>query len=387
MAILYALPGGNEANGLIHYGSTGGLTLFDSTTQDTTTGGGSIKYDTSLPAASAWTTVQAALADAGRRITLRRRIAAYPTAGGFGFLFNVKVTGGGTRITAVSIDSSGHLGLSSSASANYATGTTVVPLNTWCTVTLAYTITSTTVNRFKIYLTIDGTPGTTTEVDATNVTLPVTGSADTDIGLTNATSAGANLISWCSSIYIDDDATLADPGDLRCTHKAYLGTGEGLGTNAYDTLLGTAVITLGSRYIAMSERPNNDSNGRQHAATGQQSETYAIQDAATGDAALGAGTLVGWQAWVRVKTASSSSVSAIVDNGSVSTLSTTTTITNFYHATTSATYPTGRFGVRSTGTTTDSFFYEGGVTMVYLPATADPFPLLPGRFTSPLYRL
>jgi hypothetical protein len=61
----------------------------------------------------------------------------------------------------------------------------------------------------------------------------------------------------------------------------------------------------------------------------------------------------------------------LIDNGSDVSLTLTTTSAFYSSVATSAVYPSGAFGIKSTGTVEDTFFYEGGVLIVYNEAAND----------------
>lgn len=61
----------------------------------------------------------------------------------------------------------------------------------------------------------------------------------------------------------------------------------------------------------------------------------------------------------------------LIDNASDVSITLTTTSALYTSVATSAVYPSGAFGIKSTGTVEDTFFYEGGVLIVYNQAEND----------------
>ncbi len=351
MAILFLEPGTDSTQDFKLWSSTSGT--VSSATDQAHTGGRSIKCDSTASNVAAYVQRNSVLTQAGTTVSWWFYASALPATSP---RVLSATTIGGTTCFTVECNSAGHLVFV--ASGGSTTGSATLSAGQWYRLTLAWTISSTTVNEFRLF--VDGT----LDVTVTNRTLANAATGNVLLGMVQA--FGANKAVWIDDIYIDNSTTLADPGDVRCTHKGYVGTSEGLGNNAWDTFIGTNRST-GLRYLNVSERPAADTNGWQQAGTAQQYEKYLIEGAAAGDVDLSGATLVGWLAWVRAKTSASSSVASLVDNDTDTTISTSTTISQFLHATTSSSYPTGRFGMRATGTATDTFFYEGGVIVAYIP--------------------
>lgn len=353
--IVFLDDGGEGAQNLNNWAVTGTVT---SDTGQFHSGTRAIKFDSTASNINAYVQKAAIMADAGRRVSFWFYVSAFPATSPH--ILSI-LTAGGSTVISVDLNSANHIGLETNTT-NY-NGATTLAINTWYHATFAYTVTSTTVNSFRIFLGASTTP----EVTQTNITIGTTVGVDLRIGQVQV--PGASKQMWIDDLYVDDGTTLDNPGDIRCTSKQPLGTSEGAGFNDWDTFVGTTRAT-GSRYLNIAERPGSDTNGWQQAATTQAYEKYLIQAASAGDLDISSYTLVGWMAWIRAKTAASSSVASIVDNDANTTISTTTAITNYVHATTSATFPSGRFGMRSTGTATDSFLYEVGVICAYIYTTS-----------------
>lgn len=368
MAVLFAEPGGSPQQGAGLFSSTSGSIAVDnlaSPAPPSGSNGYSIKADTTASPATAFVARTALLGSNGR-------VSGYfmfANVSGSDSVQSLRILdSGGTGVAGVTFTQTQAVALNDGsgtvAPTVWGTSAGTYNLNQWYRWAVTWNWTSQTVNAFKLY--IDGVQ----IVSVTNKTLLGTLAPNVlRLGWGGAV-PGASRVMRFAHVYVDDDSSLADPGDVRCTAKQYVGTSEDATNNAFDTALGTAVATLGSRYLALSERPNNDSNGWQHAATTQKIETFTLQAASAGDADIAAATLIGWMHWVRTKTASAATLTNTDNSVDVTGISNTTTITNFLHLTTSATYPTGRFGVKSTGTTTDSFFYEGGIVAAYVPGAA-----------------
>lgn len=360
MALIWAGTGTDETQDFKLYSATSGTVTSDTTVGIVRLGPRIIKCDSTGSNVAAYVERSGVLADAGRRVSFWFYFTAAPAT--TPHIWS-GMTSGGTGVIHIGLNSSSILSIETS-STNYP-ASTVLSANTWYRITLSYTISSTTVNTFKLYINDNTTP----ELTKTNVTLGTTGTSTARFGMVQA--FGASKQVYIDDQYIDDGTGTDNPGAFACTAKHYVGTSEGSPNNAYDTFIGTTRAN-GSRYLNVSEVPASDTNGWQQAATTAAYEKYLLEGASSGDLDISAGTVIGWMAWVRVKTASSSSASSITDNDVDTTISTTSTAAQFTHATTTATYPTGRFGVKSTGTTTDAFFYEGGAILAYVPGVAPP---------------
>lgn len=164
-------------------------------------GARAIKLNTGNPAVLASVYKGGILADAGRRIS------TWFLADHLGGAANVirVATSAGTVCFSIRRLADGTLALVNSADTTLASGATVIPLGGWHRIALCYTIVSTTVNSFAIYL------DDVLEIQAMNVTIS---SVSTDrLYLTITTGAGTDKIHYFDDVRVFAGASLADPGD------------------------------------------------------------------------------------------------------------------------------------------------------------------------------
>lgn len=67
----------------------------------------------------------------------------------------------------------------------------------------------------------------------------------------------------------------------------------------------------------------------------------------------------------------------LVDNGSDVSITLSGTPTPYANNTTTSTYPSGAFGMKSSGSGMDTYFYEGGVMVAYIPGAGTPLTATP----------
>jgi len=155
--------------------------------------------------------------------------------------------------------------------------TSTLASDTWHHFAIAWTRTSSSVNRFKFW--INGT----LDIDATNVTWNATGQDQFRIGHMNV--SGAPNLTYIDDIYVDDDSSLIRPGDIRVTAK--LPVSET--TSNWDTDVGTG---------AVNERPLSVTNGKQHAAATDVQENFTLEGAGEGDANCSDNRIIAHCGWV-----------------------------------------------------------------------------------------
>lgn len=236
-------------------------------------------------------------------------------------------------------------------------GTVVPGTNAWTRLAVSYTMTSTTVNAFKVYV------GGTLSINATNSTVDRTGTSRLVLA------GGTGTAAYWSDIYVDDGSDLADPGDIRVTAKLPAANN----TNSFDTAIGA---NPANRWTNVNERALSETNGWRHAATTNVQENFTLQTAAVGDVDLSSGvTLVGRSAWIWAKgTAGGAGTPKIMDNGTETAVVLTNAAKLFAVLTASASYPSDAagIGIRSTNNADDTFLYECGTLIAYTPAIAAP---------------
>jgi hypothetical protein len=343
-------------------------------------GYGSFVHD-SAGGLSAYINRLACLSDAGRRISLRVRFSAFPTStSGI-----VRLLTGTTTLAELRMDSAGKIRLYAGASggALQATGTTVMAVDTWYRISLAYTISSASVSEWRVYL--DGV----LELTASNPASQPTGSNNLRIGWTG-NNPGTSKLMYHQDLYVDDGTGLDDPGDIRVTSKRPAGTGA---ANDFNTVVGASA----NRWTAVSELPATTTNMWRHTATSQVAEQYTVQAASVGDDDITGKSIVCWAPWVywSIVTGAGSTLISMYANGSLVGLTSTAGSNAFQtmeSIVASTSYPSGNtdVGLRSTGTAVDTNLAECGIFIAYVDSssvdatgtvTGDTVPLAYGSVT------
>lgn len=352
--ITFLEPGTDATGDLSFYPVTGGAASSDSGVSHT--GPRSLKLFTSSPATLATARTPSCLADAGRRISFWFRTDTLPAANAVIARFLTSAVQGVWTATLKStgIITQGGIG------ATGADGTKVLAANTWYRITVSFTITSTTVFRFDLF--VDGvldssaTAGTLTRVGADLLRFE------------NNPGAGANVTNYFDDVYVDDGNDYTDPGDVRVTAKKPAANN----TNNFDTAVGA---NPSDRWTNVNEVPLSDTNGWQHAASTDVQENYTLQAASAGDVDITGCTVLGRTAWIRAKgAAGGAGTPKIMDDGTETAVVLTASPALFKVTTTSATYPSNSAGIgmRSTNNADDTFLYECGTLIAYLSARTIP---------------
>lgn len=223
----------------------------------------------------------------------------------------------------------------------------------WYRVSFAYTITSTTVNEFRVFL--NGIQN----ISVSNATVANTGSDNFRIS-----SLSSSSIRF-SDIYVDDSSALTDTGDIWVTAKRPNANGS---TTNFTTQIGSGGSGYGAGHTPqVNERPNSDSNGWSVVVTGSSiTENYAIEGRATGDIDLSSATIVDYMGWIRAKSLTSET-GTINLTGSSTNISLTSTTATFLKVKGSSTYPSGdAIGMTTATTSTTVSIYEAGIVVAYL---------------------
>jgi hypothetical protein len=303
------------------------------------------------------------LADSGSRVSFWLYVNALPTA--TCSFFDALTTGFGTGVLVFRCTSGGVLQLFSSGVQLGSNGPTLAT-GSWHRLSFAYTITNTTTFTAKVW--VDGVLGLTV---SNTGTLASTGSSDALFGnITGDTTFDTRF----SDFYIDNSASLTDPGNIWVTAKRP----NANGTNVqFTTQIGSGGSGYGSGHSPqVNERPENDANGWSISTTSVQTEEYNIEGVSTGDINISGATIVDYMGWIRAaeSTTANSPVSHIILNG-VSTAVTLTTSGAYYTAIAgSTTYPAGTgtdIGMDGAYTSVAGTYslYECGVVVAYIPSS------------------
>lgn len=358
MATKFLEPGG-DADFLV--GTTNGfwLTNFSSTVvvTDFVHGGHikSIKYS-----AGKYVTKSNVLANAGTRISFYIYIVTLPSSG-------KSIISIGSNEWELFITSAGILQLSRwDSDAQIGSNGATLSIGQWYRISLAYTITSTTVNRFELF--VDGV----SSISITNATIGTVGAGTTFI-LGNY--SGGTFDFRSSDHYVDNSSSLTDTGNIWVTAKRPVSNGT---TNGFTTQIGAGGSGYGSGHSPqVNERALSTTNGWSMIGAGSAiTEEYNIEGKAVGDIDISAATIVDWLGWASMSSLVGEALNLIIDGANV--VKTTTSSAVLYTAIKgSATYPAGTgtdIGIQTTTALTTVSLYECGVIVAYIPAVVTASP-------------
>jgi len=279
MAITFIEAGSDATGGLEFYTSSGGFTPTSSSTF-ANTGTRSIRCQGN---GKSFVQKNDILAKAGRRIQKYFRLTNLPlnqtvlleAIGDNSEVYSVRVTPGGVIqlfANGIQVGSDG------------ATVTTGV----WYRLTLAYAITSLTVNSAKCW--IDGA----NLITATDVTLGADTPNHLRLGFITNPGLTSTQYLYFDDVYVDDSTAVTDPLAINVTNKKP----NALSTNNFDTVVGA---TPTNRWDNVSEFPANLSNGFKHIATTDVTESFGVQAVNAGDEDITGLTVLGRAAWILSK--------------------------------------------------------------------------------------
>lgn len=309
-------------------------------------------------------TAAATLTSTGTTISIYIYLNALPTA-----TATFITTTSGTKQFRVRITSAGILQLWSDTAQIGSDGSTL-SIGIWYRISLAFTLTSTTINEFRLF--INGV----LNISVTNATLGgigvsqlLIGNADTD----------TTLDFRSSDHYIDNSSTLTDPGNIWVTAKRPNANGT---TNGFTTQIGSGGSGYGTGHSPqVNERALSNVNGWSMIGAGSAvTEEYNIESKATGDINISAATIVDWLGWVDINSLAGETIQIIL-NGANNAQAITSTETLFNKIKGSTTYPAGTgadIGVITDTSLTTVSLYECGVVVAYIPATGHNFLSLLG---------
>ena len=318
------------------------------------------------------------LGDAGRRISVYVNFTNSPTS-------NLKIVGmansGGTNVFKLIMTSGGVLNLENDASTVLGSGGTL-STGTWYRISIAYTVTSTTVYAATVYLNgtqiisaCDGATG------CSGATLSGTTSANLFLGWQTAGNGNGSVM-HVDDVYVDSGSDLSDTGDVHVTAKLPItSAANNYSQQGTGSLSGFTTCTSGTQCEYVNERPL-DVNAYLQATTNSSTQEFGIQSASAGDVNIPSNAgLIGDQAWAYISSnATCSSGNAKIINNGVSTnmtLPTTNTMETNYASIT--TFPSANTTVGMTscsaGTARTINLYEAGEQIAYIPDLTN-FPVL-----------
>lgn len=300
------------------------------------------------------------LSNAGGRFSIYVYLNALPNAQST--LFLLEQTGDGLPVVGIQITSAGVLKMVNDSGTIIGTGSTLTT-GVWYRLCFAWTITSTTVNQFRLF--IQKGSLVTTDITVSNTTLGIINVKDLLLG--NG-SGNVNLDLRSSDHYIDDSTALTDPGDIWITAKRPNANGT---TNGFTTQIGSGGSGYGSGHSPqVNERPVSITNGWSVIAAGSAiTEEYNIESVSQGDINITGATIVDYIGWVINKALIAETGKIIVNNVQTN-ISITTGNSLFRQVAGSTTYPAGTgtdIGMITATTATTVSLYECGIVVAYIP--------------------
>lgn len=304
------------------------------------------------------------VADSGSRISFYIYINALPSAtasvlalrDGFNGSANIKLTSGGV------------LQLWNASTAQIGSNGSTLSTGTWYRVSLAYTITDTTHNRFELF--VNGI----SDISVTNATITT---VNADRFYLGNVSANSTLDIRTSDHYVDNSSSLTDTGNIWVTAKRPNASGA---SNQFITQIGSGGSGYGTGHSPqVNERALSTTNGWSIQNASTQTEEYSIESAATGDIDISAATIVDYEGWISAKVGSASTGNIIV-NGATTNKSVTTSYAMYTKIAGSTTYPSGNTAIGIDTNSVNQLFSlaEAGVLIAYIPAT--PLPTIPTTY-------
>lgn len=343
MAIKFLESGTDASQGLEWWTSTSGTVASD--TGQFRTGPRSIKFTSGAGGTAANVGKTAVLADAGTRVSFWVRYTDLPTA--TLTVLNVLQTGGVNQVVRVRITSAGVLQLFNNTVQIGSSGSTL-STGTWYRLSLAYTITSTAVNEFRLFL------NGVSDISVSNASLGFASSVDFNLGWPTGAVGNSKVVNF-DDIYVDDSSALTDPGDVRVVAKV----SAAVNSNSFDTTIGAGTV---------NDRPFTTATGKQHAAISSAAQNYAIQTVSGGDVDITDATLVGYGAYIWAKaTAGGAGTPKITANGVDTAIVLTSAAALYTNYTASASYPANAatVGMVATNNADDTFLYDCGMLIAF----------------------
>lgn len=364
MAVTFLEPGG-DADFLI--GTTNGFWGGPSSSGVIATDfvHGSHKKSISFPANSSNVnyTINNIISDSGGRISFYIYLVALPNSNtSIAVLLSTN-----SSCLSIALSSAGVLFFTQGG---LGTGTQVgsngtIPLSTgiWYRISLAYTITSTVVNRFELF--VNGSSC----LSVTNGTLAF---INTTRFLFGNNAGNLTMNTRFSDIYADNSNSLTDTGDIWVTAKRPNANGT---TNGFTTPIGAGGSGYGTGHSPqVNERPLSTTNGWSMVGAGSAvTEEYNIESKSTGDIIIqNYYNIVDYIGWASMSSLVGETVQMIV-NGTNFSQAITSTITMYTKVAGSTTYPTGTgadIGIITDTSLTTVSLYECGILVAYIPTLA-----------------
>lgn len=360
MATTFLEPGG-DATFNVALTTAGGFWATKNGSPDVATDfvhGSHIKSITYPKNSNSLITPTSGLVEAASRISVYFYFNALPGATAIIF----QGAGGGFSDFSVRVTSGGVLQIwsgSSGTPAQIGTNGSTLSAGQWYRISLAYTLTNTTTNRFELF--VNGA----SSISITNATInSLVGINTLQIG---NISGDTTLDLRSSDHYIDNSNALTDTGDIWVTAKRPNANGT---TNGFTTQIGAGGSGYGTGHSPqVNERALSTTNGWSMIGAGSAiTEEYTIEGQSTGDISTSGGTIIDFVGWVYASAALSETGSIIVA-GSSSNISLTSTNTMFTKVAGSTSYPSGAtdIGIITSTTVTTVSLYECGIILAFIP--------------------
>lgn len=299
-------------------------------------------------------------ADAGTRLSFYVYFATLPTSGKQNFaLFRDSV--GGTNCFSITVQSTGVLQLwRGYNTAQIGSDGATISAGVWYRISLAYTITSSSVNRLELFV------NSVSSISVTNATI-VVGATNVRFGNNTVNTSSIRF----SDFYMDNSSSLTDTGNIWVTAKRPNANGT---TNGFTTQVGAGGSGYGSGHSPqVNERPLSTTNGWGITSVGSAiTEEYNIESKATGDIDISTATIIDTMGWVSFQANIAETINIII-NGTNYSQAATTSATLYKKFVGSSTYPAGTgadIGVQTDTTITLTNLYECGVLVAYTPYVA-----------------
>ena len=239
-------------------------------------------------------------------------------------------------------------------------GSTTLTTGRWYHFVLSYTISSTTVNEFRLY--VDGR----LESSGTNTTISNATPDRFRLGIVDSSNFGSNNVYYADDIYVDNGTNLDSPGPVRVAHKRPFSNGS---SNQWSSTGIGSGYGSGNAVYANQQPPTGD--GRMFVTASNRSEFYNVEGPEAGDQDITGAKIRGYGGWLYVSKSGSGTGERIVINGS-STVITISGLSYYSAYTLDSSYPasTDKIGVISNSTGFSSYqLYEAGFHIAYYGPT------------------
>lgn len=303
--------------------------------------------------------------DSGSRISFFLYINTLPGASPVTYskILGINVAGS-SSVFYLRLTSGGILQIANNSNTQLGSDGSTLSTGVWYRISVAYTITSTSVNRIEVF------KDAVSDISVTNGTLTQIVSSGVTFGNVNDNTT-ASLRT--SDYYIDDSSSLTDTGNIWVTAKRTVANGT---LNEFTTQVGSGGSGYGSGHSSqVNERPLDTTNGWSLSNTTRAVEEYTIEGASAGDIDISSATIVDYMGWVsaKVDSTSNSPVHRIIVNGVQQVKTLTISDAVYTKVAGSSIYPTGGadIGIDAQYTTTPhtTTLNEAGIIFAYIPAT------------------